>query len=156
MPAIKYIVSLEPAERARLESLLQRGKHASRKLNRARILLKADEAWQDEAIVEALQVGFATVGRIRKRFVEEGLEAALEEKPRPGQRRKLTGKQEARLIAEACSPAPHGRVRWTLRLLAERMVALELTDSISHEAIRQVLKKTNSSRGRNNNGVFRK
>jgi transposase len=156
MPALKYIVALEPAERAHLESLLQRGKHASRQLNRARILLKAAEGRNDEAIVHALQVGVATVGRIRKRFVEEGLEAALKEKPRPGQRRKLTGKQEARLIAEACSPAPQGRVRWTLRLLAERVVALELTDSISHEAIRQVLKKTNSSRGRNNSGVFRK
>jgi transposase len=156
MPAIKYIVSLEPAERAHLESLLQRGKHASRKVNRARILLKAADGWHDGAIVEALQVGIATVGRIRKRFVEEGLTAALNEKPRPGQRRKLTGKQEARLIAEACSPAPQGHVRWTLRLLAERVVALELTASISHEAIRQVLKKTNSSPGRNNSGVFRK
>lgn len=156
MPARKYHVTLEPLERAHLEALLQRGKHASRKLTRARILLKAADGCQDATIVEALHTGVATVERVRKRFVEEGLEAALKEKPRPGQRRKLTGSQEARVIAECCSPAPQGHARWTLRLLAERIVELEMTPAISHEAVRQLLKKTNSSPGKNNNGVFRK
>jgi transposase len=83
----------------------------------------------------------ATVGRIRQRFVEEGLEAALKDRPRPGQRRKLSGKQEARLIALACSSPPQGRARWTLRLLADKVVELGLTESICHETVRQVLKK---------------
>jgi len=100
----------------------------------------------DQDIADDLRTGFATVGRVRKRFVEEGFDQALRERPRPGQRRKLTGKQEARLIAEAWSIAPKGHARWTLRLLADRAVQLEMTDSLSHETVRHLLKKTNSNR----------
>ncbi len=99
-------------------------------------------------------VGPSTVSRVRRRFVEGGLERALNDRPRPGQRRKLDGKQEAHLVAVACSSAPEGHTRWTLRLLADRVVKLEFTDSISRETVRQLLKKTNSSRGRRRNGAY--
>jgi len=133
--------------------MLSRGKAAARKLMHARILLKADAApggpgWNDAAIVEALDVGRATVERVRKQFVEEGFEASLERRrPRRQYRRKIDGDAEAHLIALACSKAPEGRSRWTLRLLADRMVALEQVDDLSHETVRQVLKKTNLSLG---------
>ena len=156
MPAIKYVVDLTPAERDQLLHLIRGGKPSARKVSRARMLLKADENLSDEQIARELHAGVATVGRIRKRFVEEGLDNALHEKPRPGQRRKLDGKAEARLIAEVCSSAPAGHARWTLRLLAERVVALELAEAISHETVRQILKKTNSNPGKNGRGVSRK
>src|SRR5262249_32567867 len=105
---------------------------------RARILLKAAEGWEDQAIAAALSVGRATVERLRQRFVEEGL-GALEERPRPGTPPKLDAKAEARLIAEACSIAPEGRKRWTLHLLADRVVALGLAESYSYESVRRVL-----------------
>ena len=149
----KYIVTLTAAERRMLQEMLSRGKAAARKLTHARILLKADAAdggsnWNDGAIAEGLEVGRATVERVRKEFVEEGLEAALERhKPRRQYRRTLDGDGEAHLIALACSRAPEGRKRWTLRLLAERMVVLEHADELSYETVRRVLKKTNSSRG---------
>ena len=98
-------------------------------------------------------VGPSTVGRVRQRFVEGGLERALNDLPRPGQRRKLAGKQEAHLVAVACSAAPEGHTRWTLRLLADQVVQLELTDPSSRETVRQVLKKTNSSRGGRRSGA---
>src|SRR3712207_4390630 len=98
---------------------MRRGKPAARKVARARILLKADAGLTDEQVAAALHVGSATVGRVRQRFVEEGLQSALTERPRPGQRRKLTGQQAAHLMALACSSAPDGRERWTLRLLAD-------------------------------------
>lgn len=120
------------------------GSTATRKVTRARILLKADEGWDDQRIANALNIGRATVERTRQRFVEENL---AEERPRRGNTPKLDAKAEARLIAEACSPAPAGRERWTLQLLAERVVQLALADSYSYEAVRRVLKKTNSSRG---------
>ena len=104
-------------------------------------------------VAKALMVGPATVGRVRQRFVEGGLERALNDLPRPGQRRKLDGRQEAHLVAVACSAAPEGHTRWTLRLLADQAVKLELTDSISRETVRQVLKKTNSSRGGRRSGA---
>jgi hypothetical protein len=126
MPKKKYIVALSDAEREELEQLLRGGKHASRKLTRARILLKAAAGCRDEEIVAALGVGRVT---------------------RPGKTPKLDPKGEARLIAEACSEAPEGRARWTLQLLSDRVVALGLTDSYTAESVRQVLKKTNSSRG---------
>ncbi len=149
----KYIVTLTREERQMLQGMLSKGKAAARKLTHARILLKADAgdggpAWNDGAIAEGLEVGGATVERVRKQFVEEGLEAALERrKPRRQYRRKLDGDGEAHLIALACSQAPEGRSRWTLRLLADRMVALEQVDRLSHETVRQVLKKTNLSLG---------
>jgi transposase len=146
MPKKKYLVTLSEAERTELEQLLRGGTTATRKLTRARILLKAAEGWTDERIAEALAVGRATVERTRERFVECNLEA-LHERPRPGRMPKLDEKTQARLIAEACSAAPEGRQRWTLQLLAERVVALELAESYSYESVRRVLKKTSSSRG---------
>ena len=125
-----------------------RGKAAARKLAHARVLLQADEAegglaWADEDIAAALNVSVRTVERVRQRFVEQGLEAAL--LPKPAKRiyaRKLDGEQEARLIALACSAAPEGKGRWTLRLLAEQMVELQHVDALSHETVRQALKRT--------------
>lgn len=146
MPKKKYLVTLSEAERTELEQWLRGGTTATRKLTRARILLKAAEGWTDERIAEALAVGRATVERTRERFVECNLEA-LHERPRPGRMPKLDEKTQARLIAEACSAAPEGRQRWTLQLLAERVVALELAESYSYESVRRVLKKTSSSRG---------
>jgi transposase len=146
MPKKKYLVTLTDAERTQLEHLLRGGHAATRKLTRARILLKAADGWHDQRIAEALNIGRATVERTRQRFSEENL-AALDERPRPGHRPKLDAKAEARLIAEACSAAPEGRDRWTLSLLAERVVQLQLTESYSYEAVRRVLKKTRSSRG---------
>jgi transposase len=148
-----YRVKLTPEERAELVELLSKGKAAARTLTHARILLKADEGeagprLSDEAIAEALDVNRSTVERVRIRCVEEGFEAAL--RPRPSRQlhpRKLDGAQEAHLIAVACSPAPKGRARWSLRLLADRVVELEIVDAISYETVRQTLKKTSSSHG---------
>jgi putative transposase len=146
MPKKKYLVDLSPAERESLRQLVSRGKHSSRKVTRARILLLAADGSTDEQIVGALKTAFATVERTRKRFVEEGL-GCLNERPRRGQTPKLTGKQEAHLVAIACSTPPTGRARWTLQLLADKVVELKFTGSIARETVRQVLKKTNSSRG---------
>jgi transposase len=152
MPRKKYVVDLTPGERTTLEQLLQRGKSSARKLTRARILLQADDGLTDEGIATALEVGVATVERTRQRFVEANLEA-LNEHPRPGGQRKLNGKQEAHLIAVACTPAPGGQARWTLQLLAERVVELGFVESIARETVRQVLKKTRSSPGGTNSGA---
>jgi transposase len=149
----KYIVTLTQPEREMLQAMLSRGKAAARKLVHARILLKADvssdrPAWNDDQIAESLEVGRATVERVRKQFVEDGLEAALERrKPRRLYHRKLDGDGEAHLIALACCKAPEGHSRWTLRLLADRMVQLEQVDCLSYETVREVLKKTNLSLG---------
>jgi len=152
MPKKKYLVTLSDNEREQLEHLLHSGTHATRKVTRARMLLKAAEGWQDSAIAAALAVGRATVERTRQRFVEEGL-AALEERPRPGIQPTRHAPAEARLIAEACSTAPEGRQRWTLQLLADRVVALGLAASYPYESVRRVLKKRSSSRGGRNNGA---
>lgn len=144
MPKKKYIVDLTPDEREELETLISSGKSSARKLTRARILLKADEDWTDAAISEALDVGTATVERVRKRFVEwGGITAINRRKPRRRYERKIDGDAEARLIALACSAPPEGREHWPLRLLADRLVTLEAVDieSVSHETVRQVLKK---------------
>lgn len=146
MPKKKYIVDLSDDERAQLSQLVRRGTHSSRKVTRARILLKASDGATDEQIVAALSCGINTVERTRRRFVEESL-ACLSERARRGQARKLSGKQEAHLVAIACSTPPEGRARWTLSLLADKVVELKYADSISRETISQVLKKTNSSRG---------
>jgi transposase len=150
----RYRVTLTDEERQELQALIAAGKAAARKLTHARILLKADAspggpAWIDQRIVEALEVGVATVERVRQRFVEEGLEAALSRKPqqRPRRQPKLDGRAEARLIALACSAPPDGRKQWTLRLLADRLVELEIVEAVSDETVRRVLKKTRSSRG---------
>ena len=146
MPKKKYIIDLSTDEREQLQQLIRRGKTSSRKLTRARILLKASDGFTDDRIVAALNVGVATVERIRRRFVESGLDA-INERPRPGNKPKLGRKAQARLIAEACSKAPDGRQHWTLQLLADRVVELKLADSCSYETVRRVLKKTNSSLG---------
>ena len=146
----KYHVTLTPEERAELEAMVATGKAAARKVTHSRILLKADEAeggpgWSDAAIADALDVGAATVARVRQRFVEEGLDAALV--PRPTSRvyaRKLDGDNEARLVTLACSAPPAGRNRWTLALLADRLVALGHVEDgrLSYETVRRCLKKT--------------
>jgi len=147
----KYIVTLTHEERGMLRELISAGKASARKLTHARVLLKADvgedgPGWNDAAISQAVDVGTATVERVRKRFVEEGLEAALVRRmPRREYRRKLDGDAEAHLIAVACGKSPKGRARWTLRLLAQQMVALEYVDTVSYETVREVLKKTNLS-----------
>ncbi len=156
MPNKKFIVDLSDEERHELLELTRKGSLPARKMKRAQILLKADTGLTDAAIVDALDVSRPCVERVRQRFVEGGLSRALTEAPRPGQNRKLDGKQEARLIAEVCSPAPEGHARWTLRLLADRVVELELADRISPETVRQILKKTNSSRGKSKSGASRK
>jgi transposase len=150
---IKYRVDLTKEERTHLLGLIGKGKHGARTLARARILLKADEGLHDEEVAAALNVGYATVGRVRRRFVEEGLERALKEGPRPGATPKLDERQCAHLIAVACSEAPDGHDHWTLRLLAGKVVELGFAESYSHEAVRQTLKKTNSSRGKDGCGV---
>ena len=149
----KYIVTLAEGERQMLQTMLSRGKAAARKLMHARILLKADASpgspgWKDDQIVEGLEVGRATVERVREAFVEEGLEAALERrKPRRQYERALDGDGEAHLIALACQKPPEGRSRWTLRLLADRMVQLEYVDQLSFQTVRRTLKKTNLNLG---------
>lgn len=155
MPRKKYIVDLTDEEREELETLISSGVAPARKLTRARILLKADEGWTDKAISEALDVGTATVERVRKRFVEwGGISAIARRKPRRRYERKLDGDAEARLVALACSAPPEGRERWTLKLLAEKIVTLEAVDieSVSYETVRRVLKKTGLSLGDTNAG----
>lgn len=148
-----YRVKLIPEERGYLEQLLAKGSAAARTLTHARILLKADEGtagphWTDDQIAEALDINRSTVERVRQRCVEESFEAALRPRPSPQFRpRKLDGAAEAHLVALACSPAPAGQQRWTLQLLADRLVAVEVVDRISDETVRRTLKKTTSSRG---------
>ena len=147
MPQKLYIVDLTSEERGVLEALLHKGKTAARKLRRAQTLLLAADGLADAAIAQVLHIGHATVERTRQRFVEEGFEAALTEKPRPGRDRKLDGKQEAFLVALACSPAPEGRAKWSMQLLAERMVTLGVIETLSDETVRRRLKETNCSPG---------
>ena len=148
-----YRVTLKPEERVDLERMMRTGKAAATKLTHARILLLADEtpggpARSDGQIIEALEVSKNTVCRVRERFVEQGLEAALVRKPSSRTyARKLDGRGEAHLIALACSDPPAGRANWTLQLLADRMVVMGCADTLSYETVRQVLKKTRSSRG---------
>jgi transposase len=140
--APKYLVTLTDDERAQLLALTKKGTVSARMLTRAHILLQANASSPDGAIAAALHIGIATVERTRKRFVEEGLDAALRERPRPGGRRKLEGKQEAFLIALACSTPPDGRKRWTMQLLADKLVELKHVGAISDETVRRTLKKT--------------
>jgi transposase len=147
MPAKKYLVTLTAEDRERLNALLHRGTVGARTSARARILLHAAEGATDEVIASAVWVGAATVERTRQKFVEGGLDWALRERPRPGGRRKLDGKQEAFLVATACSTPPDGRPRWTMQLLADRLVEVQLVDTISDETVRRTLQKTRRSRG---------
>jgi transposase len=139
----KYIVSLSNEERETLLEMTRKGEIKARKMKRAMILLKADEGTTDPQIMAALNTSRPTAERIRKRFVTGGLKKALNEDPRPGQRRKLDGRAEARLMAISCSEPPEGYDQWTLRLLADRLVELGTVESISHECVRQTLKKMN-------------
>ena len=149
----RFIVELTLAERDELERLIVVGTAPARKLMHARILLKADRspagpAWVDTKIAEAVEVSQPTIARVRRQFVEQGLAAALNRRaPRRDYRRKLDGAQEAHLIALACGSPPDGQSRWSLRLLADRMVELEVAEDLSYQTVRRVLKKTNSSRG---------
>jgi transposase len=149
----KYVVMLTEAERAHLEQLIAAGTAPARKLAHARVLLKADKGpngpgWVDAAIADAVEISQPTISRIRQQFVEAGLEAALNRRaPRRVYARKLDGEQEARLITLACSEPPAGHARWTLRLLADKLVERELVEAISHQTIHRVLKKTRSSPG---------
>ena len=150
----KYIVRLSREERSSLKKLLKSGRGSGRMFTRVRILLKADQsnegpAWSDEKISESFDVTVQTIERVRKELVEEGLEAVLSRHPytQKVSRKKIDGDVEAHLIALCCSDPPGGRVRWTLRLLADKVVELGYIDSISYEAIRQTLKKTNLNLG---------
>ena len=154
MPAKRYPVGLDQSERDYLLELIASGTESARKLTRGRILLKADEgelgpAYADKDIKEALEVSIPTIQRTRKIFALEGLTAALTPKKRskPSRPKKFDGEKEAHLIALACSEVPEGHARWTLRLLAEKMVELNHVSSVSHETIRRTLKKTNLALG---------
>jgi transposase len=149
----KYIVALSAEERAELEKLTTTGRQAADRITRARILLKADGnqpggSWCDAEIAAAVDVGVATVERVRRRFVELGLEESLVRQRGGGRKQRcLDGSQEAHLLALVCSDAPDGRARWTVRLLADQMVQLGYVEAVSYETVRQTLKKTNSSPG---------
>lgn len=154
----KYVVRLTEEERADLEDLTRRGRVAAATVKHAWILLKADAgpggpAWPDKQLRDAYGVSWSTIARVRQTLVEQGLAAALTRKKaeRPPTR-KVDGEREARLIALACGAPPEGQARWTLRLLADKMVELEYVDELSYETVRRVLKKTSSSRGRRRSG----
>lgn len=142
MPRKKYLINLSDEDREKLEQMTRKGALKARQFKRAMILLKANEGLSDPQIMAALNVSRPCVERIRKRFVADGLERALNEDPRPGQKRKLDGRAEATLIATACTEAPAGHERWTLRLLASKLVQLQVVDTISYETVRRTLKKT--------------
>ena len=150
MSAKKYRVRLTKKQRKGLKKLTHSGVISARKLNRAQVLLLSDEGRPtgrktDQEIANVLEISTATVVRIRQRFGQEGLEAALTEKPRSGKPRQLSGQDKAVVVALACSDPPEGYARWNLRLLADKLVELELVDHISHTSVREVLKKTNLS-----------
>lgn len=153
MRKTKFTVRLPEEERAHLRTLIGQGAAPARKLMHARILLKADQgeggpAWSDVAIAGAVDIHPATVGRVRRTYVDEGLEAALDRKaPDRVYARRLDGAAEAHLIAVACSEPPAGRARWTLRLLADELVRLEIVETVSHETIRRTFEQTTSNRG---------
>lgn len=153
MPKKKYIVTLTDEERTVLEELVNKGKNPAYKVNHARILLLADTnesggGWSDRDISQALKISVATIERVRQRLVEEGLSVALNRQEQQNRRQRLLdGEKEAHLIALTCSSPPEGQGRWTMKMLAERMVQLGHLESISNETVRQTLKKTNSSLG---------
>jgi len=149
-----FVVRLAEAERSELDALVRKGKASALTIARARILLKADqgengEAQSDARVAEALSVAAKTVFNVRRRWVEEGLETALRRKKQacPSRSRKLDGRAEAKLVAACCGPAPQGRARWTLRMLADQLIELQAVDSISPETVRGTLKKMRLSLG---------
>jgi transposase len=157
----KFVVRLSVDERKQLSELVARGRVAAAVRQRAQILLRADAGeggpdWADQRIAELLDCGISTVHRVRQRFVTEGLDSAVRRKPAKNRLyRKLDGVQEAKLIALACSDPPAGRVSWTMQLLADKLVELEVVDTIGREAVRTTLKKTRFSLGAKNNGCCR-
>jgi len=152
----KYEVKLTAQEEAYLLHLISQGKPSARKATRARILLKAHQGFKDEQIAQALDVSTASISRTRQKYVEADLDRAINAKAHAARPKKFNGKQEAILIATACSEVPVGHDHWTIRMLADRAVELELVESVAPETIRQVLKKTNSNLGARNNGVSRR
>jgi len=142
---VKNRVKLRPKEQALLKQIISKGSEKARKITRCRILVLANEGKTDTQIIEALRVARNTIRTVRFRYVREGLEKALNEQPLPGAPKKFTGRQKAKITAIACSQPPEGRNRWTLRLIADRVVELKMIDSISHQTVKRVLKKTNSN-----------
>ena len=136
-----YVVELAPEQRRRLRDLSRKGQSGARVIRRAQTLLLADEGYQNKEIAGVLGVAAETVKNTNKRYVKDGLESALHERPRPGHGRKLCGREEAQLIALACSDPPAGRSRWSLRLLADRLVELAIVDAVSYQTVRRTLKK---------------
>ncbi len=150
--AKRYRVTLTDEERKRLEELTRKGTASVRMVRRAQTLLLAADEERDEDIAKALRIGVSTVERTRRRCVEEGVDASLRERPRPGARPKLGPKEQAMVVALACTRPPEGRHRCTMQLLADRVVELELVPDISDEAIRRLLKRTSSSPGSRRSG----
>ena len=151
-----YHVKLTDEERSQLTDLTHKGKAGARKINRARVLLLADAGKRDPEIMDAVGVGDSFVERTRQRFAAGGVERALNDKPRPGRPPTLDGKQEAFLVALTCSDSPEGYETWTMRLLADKLVELGVVEDISHETVRQTLKKTSLSPGNRSTGASRK
>lgn len=149
-----YKVVLKEEEREKLRNYIGRGKSSARSLTHARLLLLADAGRSDAEIVDALGVSKSSVARIRKRYCEEGLDSALNDKPRSGAPPKINGRAKAQLVTLACSEPPEGRSRWTLQLLADKLVELKEVDSITSMSICRALKKSHSSHGRNSNGAL--
>ena len=149
----QYAVRLTPEEREQLNRLVRSGKSSARIVVRGRILLKTDEGWTAPQVAAALDVAKSTVFRIKRRYAQEGLGSVLQDRVQANRFRKLDDRGEAHLIALACSDAPEGHDHWTLQLLADRMVELELVESLSYETVRLKLKKTTSSRGGSSSGA---
>lgn len=147
-------ISLPAAERERLEKFSTTGEHKARYIQHAQVILKAAEGWTDQQIAQATGLSAKTVLQIRHRYLTEGIEAVLSDKPRSGRPAKFDGSVKAVLVATTCSPPPAGHAHWTMRLLANRLIELEVVDGISHETVRDILKKTNSSPGNASTGVF--
>ena len=143
----KEKLDISKAERQKLQKIARRGENKARVITRARILLLSSEGCTDQQVADALQIGRATVERIRRRAVREGVEPALVDRPRPGSEPKLDAKQEAQLVAIACSEPPPGQKRWTIRLLMEEVMQQKIVDHISFETVRRIVKKTMSNPG---------
>jgi transposase len=153
MSAKKHIVSLTDKERETLKSYLRRGVHSTRFLNRVRVLLRADKGQGDPEIARNVGISKVTAYNIRRRFASAGLQATLTEKARSGAPRKLTGQDKANVVLLACTDAPDGRTRWTHRLLADKLVELEIIPAISYKSVERILKKTHSNPGKKSSGA---
>ena len=150
----QYPVPLDEEERHWLLTFINKGESGARELKRAHMLLLASEGKTDREVAEALHASPQSVGKIRRKYAAGGLQAALHDRPRPGGERKLTAKGEALLIALACSDPPEGRVDWTMQMLADKLIELEVVEAISDETVRRTLKKTSANRGRKNSGAL--